>query len=106
MSEIGGVGESGGLVNCVGEFTTCSFATGGDEVPGFAYNATSTRLYAACYGSGVYVTDLDPPREVCPYATRQLFHAGALGLVAPAAVAGKTRSRRLPYGAALLRVCR
>jgi hypothetical protein len=30
-------------------------------VAGFAYNGTSTRVYAACYGSGVYFTDIEPP---------------------------------------------
>ena len=41
------------------------FASGLDRVnvSGFAFNGTSTRLYAACFGAGIYVTDIEPPER-------------------------------------------
>jgi hypothetical protein len=33
----------------------------GRQIPAFALNGTSTRLYAACIGSGIYVTNIPQP---------------------------------------------
>jgi hypothetical protein len=55
-----GIKNGGAFISTNGGTRFVSFGLEGREVADLALNGTSSRLYATCYGSGIYVTNVGP----------------------------------------------